>query len=237
MEKVVMMKEPTTAMETSLVSCHTCHNLCRAVEVSEGDELQCPRCKSTMHSRVPKSLSYTWALLITGIILYIPANLWPVMIFEQFGQMDRQTIISGVAALYKHGMWPLALIVFVASICVPMAKIFALIYMLSSVHLKSSWRPRHRTMMYRATTFIGRWSMVDIFVLTVLIALVRLGQFSTITPGKGAVAFAAVVILTMLAAHTFDPRLIWDNAVRDNKKKREPKHTIQERTDGQPNPP
>ena len=208
-----------TARENSLMGCHFCGVLCPEV-VGPGDLVQiCPRCGAALHIRKPRSLSYTWALLLTAIVLYVPANLWPVMLIEQFGRTGSQTIISGVAALYNEGMWPLALIVFTASICVPMFKIFVLLLLLTSVHLKWSWRTRHRTVLYRVISFIGRWSMVDIFVLSVLVVLVRLGQFTTITAGRGAVAFAAVVVLTMLATHSFDPRLLWDNEGRGRKGK------------------
>jgi paraquat-inducible protein A len=209
-----MKTEPLTAREASLTACHICRNLCGTPEVPAGYEQVCPRCGAALHTRKPRSLSHTWALLLTAIILYIPANIWPVMIIEQFGRTGTQTIISGVAALYNGGMWPLALIVFTASICVPMLKVFVLLLLLTSVHLNWDWRTRHRTVMYRMITSIGRWSMVDVFVVSILVVLVRLGKFTTITAGRGAVAFAAVVVLTMLATHSFDPRILWDRADR-----------------------
>jgi len=209
-----------TAREEALMGCPICRALSPRVELPRGMEQICPRCGTVLHLRKPHSLAHTWALLLTAILLYVPANIWPVMLIEQFGRTSSQTIISGVAALYNEGMWPLALIVFTASICVPMLKIFVLLLLLASVHGNWSWRTRHRTVMYRAISFIGRWSMVDVFVLSVLVVLVRLGQFTTITAGRGAVAFAAVVVLTMLATHSFDPRLLWDHEGRGGRRDR-----------------
>jgi paraquat-inducible protein A len=128
-----------------------------------------------------------------------------------FGQTQSDTILSGVVYLLLNDMWPLALIVFIASILVPVLKIVILAYLLISVQMRSVWRPLDRARLYRFTEFVGRWSMVDVFVVTVLVALIHLGQLASVTAGAGAIYFAAVVILTMLAAMTFDPRLIWDN--------------------------
>lgn len=148
-------------------------------------------------------------------MLYLPANLYPVMSVTSFGQVRADTILSGAEFLLAHGMWPLALIVFVASILVPVVKILILVYLLLSVQLRSVARPIDRTRLYRFTEFVGRWSMVDVFVVSVLVALVHLGQVAEVEAGAGAVFFAAVVVLTMLAAKTFDPRLIWDNVDND----------------------
>jgi paraquat-inducible protein A len=127
-----------------------------------------------------------------------------------FGKGSPDTIMSGVMALLEHGMWPLALLVFFASIMVPMAKVIGMIYLLLSVQRKSRWRPKDRTVLYRVTEVIGRWSMIDIFMISILVALVKLQAIATIEPGPGAISFAAVVIITMIAANSFDPRLIWD---------------------------
>jgi len=148
-------------------------------------------------------------------MLYVPANLFPVMQVTSLGQVRADTILSGAEFLLAHGMWPLALIVFVASILVPIAKILILGYLLLSVQLRSAARPIDRTRLYRFTEFVGRWSMVDVFVVSVLVALVHLGQVAEVEAGLGALFFAAVVVLTMLAARTFDPRLIWDNVDTD----------------------
>lgn len=200
-----------TAARSGLMSCHACHQLSRIPPmVNEGDAI-CPRCGAHLHLRKPNSISRTWALLIAAYILYIPANLLPVMTVISFGKGEADTILSGVKELIHAGMMPIALLVFFASITVPVLKLLALTYLLLSVQYKSQWRPRQRTKLYRMTEVVGRWSMIDIFMISILIALVKLDAVATIEPGPGAISFAAVVILTMFAAMSFDPRLIWDN--------------------------
>jgi paraquat-inducible protein A len=171
----------------------------------------CPRCGSKVHLRKPDSIHVTWALLITAVIAYLPANLYPVMTVVSLGSSQSDTILSGVLYLFLHGDWPLALIVFVASVMVPLLKIVALVYLLSSVQRRSPMRRTQRARLYRLIELVGRWSMVDIFVVALLAALVQVGAIATIEPGVGAIAFTAVVILSMLAALSFDPRLIWDH--------------------------
>ncbi len=196
------------ARELGLASCHTCDLLVRL----QGNRRQhCPRCGAHVHSRRPHSLSTTWAMLVASLVLYLPANLLPVMTVIYFGQGQPDTIISGVIRLILHGNWPLALIVFVASVLIPLLKIMVLVYLLLSVHRHSVYRKQERTRLYRITELVGRWSMVDVFVVALLVALVQLGAIANIEAGLGASAFAGVVILTMLAAMNFDPRLIWDH--------------------------
>ncbi len=176
----------------------------------DGALLRCPRCTDVLHRRKPRSLQRTWALLIAAFALYVPANLYPIMSVTSLGQTQADTILSGVFFLLQHGMWPLAAVVFVASIFVPLLKLLVLLFLLLSVQLRSHWRPRDRTRLYRVTEAIGRWSMVDVYVVTILVALVRLGNLASIQAEAGAVFFCAVVIITMFAAMSFDPRLIWD---------------------------
>lgn len=164
-----------------------------------------------LHARLPGSLSKTWALLIAAMILYAPANLLPVMSTRYLGRSEDSTIMSGVVYFLQHGDWPLALVIFAASVLVPLLKMLALLYLLISVQRHSAIRMRERALLYRITEFIGRWSMVDVFVVGLLAALVQAGNLASIYPGAGATAFATVVILTMLAARAFDPRLIWDH--------------------------
>lgn len=199
-----------TAMARSLLACHSCGLVSRRPAV--GASLSCPRCGVALHARIPRSLSRTWALLVAAVMLYVPANLLPIMQVTSFGRARSDTILSGAEYLLQLGMWPLALIVFVASVLVPVTKIVILAYLLISLHRRSRSRPMDRLRLYRFTEFVGRWSMVDVFVVTILVALVNLGKIAEVEAGPGALFFAAVVILTMLAAHTFDPRLIWDNA-------------------------
>ncbi|PID45702.1 MAG: paraquat-inducible membrane protein A [Proteobacteria bacterium] len=204
-----------TARKAGLIACQFCHHLNRRPSELLDDEagekqVRCYVCGSLIHSRVPNSLSRTWALVIAAMILYIPANVFPIMTVVMWGDGHPDTIMSGVVTLLQAGMWPLALLVFLASIVIPIAKLLTLLGLLVSIQLRSHWRPRERTQLYRLTEFIGRWSMIDIFVIGILVALVQFGNAATVTPGIGALSFAAVVILTMVAAHTFDPRLIWD---------------------------
>jgi paraquat-inducible protein A len=201
------------AASAGLFSCHTCSLVSRQ---HTGRESHCPRCGSHLHFRKSNSVSRTWALAIAAAILYVPANLLPVMNTGSSFGTEADTIMSGVVVLWETGSWPLALLVFFASIMVPMAKLMALAFLLISVQRKSIWRPHERARLYRAVEFIGRWSMLDIFVVTVLVGLVQLKPLMVILPGPGAVAFAGVVVLTMFAAMTFDPRLIWDPLEKQN---------------------
>ncbi len=198
-----------SARQAGLVSCHTCHLLVKPAS-SPHSVQKCPRCHSSLHSRLPNSLARTWALVIAACILYIPANTLPVMSVVILGEGNTDTIFSGVLHLLEAGMWPLALIVFVASLVVPILKLLILVGLLLSIHFRSRWKLRDRARLYRLTELVGRWSMVDIFVIAILVALVQFGALADIEAGGGALSFAAVVILTMFAAHTFDPRLMWD---------------------------
>jgi len=198
-----------TALAASCARCHDCGLLCRLPGPGTHGA-RCARCGAELHLRKPGSLERTWALVIAAALCYVPANVFPVMMVTSFGQVASDTIFSGVVYFLTHGMWPLAVVVFVASIFVPVLKLASLTFLLISVQRRSSWRPVERTRLYRITEAIGRWSMVDIFAITILVALVRLGNLATIDAGPGAVFFGAVVVITMLAAESFDPRLIWD---------------------------
>ncbi|RIL03891.1 MAG: hypothetical protein DCC71_14820 [Proteobacteria bacterium] len=199
-----------TALGASCASCHDCGLLSRVDGRAHG--ARCPRCGAALHFRKPRSLERTWAFLIAAMVCYVPANLFPVMTVISLGKAQSDTILSGAIYLLMHGMWPLALIIFVASVFVPLMKIAILAFLLVSVQRRSAWRPAERTRLYRLTEAIGRWSMVDIYVVTILVALVRLGNLATIEAGLGAVFFGAVVVLTIFAAESFDPRLVWDTS-------------------------
>ncbi|MDK2957561.1 MAG: paraquat-inducible protein [Desulfovibrionales bacterium] len=201
-----------TSLASGMVGCHQCGLAMQAPET--GQYAYCPRCGSSVHGRKPNSLARSWAFLLTAVILYIPSNLYPVMVISQFGQPSKETIISGVVELAESGMWPLAALVFTASIFVPLLKIFSLTLLLASVKLRWTKAALQRSRLYRYVEFIGRWSMLDIFMISILGALVNLGPLITITAGFGAVCFAGVVVSTMLASETFDPRLIWDLSPR-----------------------
>ncbi len=191
-------------------SCHDCALVIALPELAAHPATRCPRCRAPVHRRKPDSLRRCWALVIAALILYIPANLYPVMRITSIGVAQEDTILSGAIYLLMHGMWPLALVVFIASVVVPLLKISALTFVLISVQLRSQWRPVDRTRIYRITEAVGRWSMVDIYVVTILVALVRMGALASVDARVGAVYFGSVVVLTMLAAESFDPRLIWD---------------------------
>ena len=201
------MMNPKSA---SLLGCHSCHLVCREYDLKSRETAVCPRCGAALHRRKPNSILRTWALLVAALILYFPANMLPIMTVISFGQAQTDTIVSGVTHLFAAGMWPIALLIFFASIIVPISKLVIIAYLLLSVQFKSQWRPLERTRLYRITETIGRWSMVDIYVIAILIALVKLEALATVEPGPGSVFFAAVVVITMFAARTFDPRLIWD---------------------------
>jgi paraquat-inducible protein A len=199
-----MKKKALTASRAGLVACTVCHLL------SPAGAAKCPRCGAALHSRKPHSISRSWALMIAAAIFYIPANLLPMTTVTSLGMVQSDTIMSGVVYFVQSGSWPIALVIFIASIFVPLLKLFILSYLLLSVQYKSHFRPKDRTRLYLITEAVGRWSMLDIFVVTILVALVNLGALATIQAGPAALYFAAVVVLTMLAAMSFDPRLIWD---------------------------
>jgi paraquat-inducible protein A len=203
----------------AFLACHACAQLVRTDALRYPGHAACPRCGAALHRRKPESLARTWALLIAATILYIPANLLPIMTVISLGSGEADTILSGVKALIAAGMWPVALLVFFASITVPVLKVVGLVYLLVSTQRGSTARRLDRTRLYRIIEAVGRWSMVDIFMIAILVGLVSLGELATIEPGAGAVAFAAVVILTMLASHAFDPKLIWDaGETRDDRR-------------------
>ena len=197
-----------TALQMGLIAC----NACGQVEPRDLSikRQRCSRCDSVLHRRHPDSLRRTWALLVAAALLYIPANLLPVMHTESLLDTQDNTIISGVVYFWTSGDWPLAVVVFVASIIVPMLKISALVLLLVTAQRHSRWYPRERTTLYRFLERIGRWSMLDVFVVTLTVALVRFQSFAEVTAGLGVIAFGSVVILTLLASMQFDPRLAWD---------------------------
>ena len=214
-ERIAPQRRPgqeASVPETKLVACHGCGQL----EPDPLPHARCPRCHAALHPRKADSLQRTWALVIAAAVLYVPANLYPVMTVHSLGQGEPDTILSGVVTLFRIGMWPIALLVFFASVTVPVLKLIGLTYLLVTVQRGSAGRLKDRTRIYRIIESVGRWSMVDIFMIAILTGLVNLGQLASIDPGFGAVCFAGVVILTMLASLSFDPRLMWDRASEKN---------------------
>ena len=197
-----------SAAEAGLISCKTCHLLSRPAD--RANPGYCPRCGAALAWRRHNSIQYTWALVIAAAICYIPANALPVLTTTALGSTESDTIIGGVIYLYASGSWPLALIVLIASVMIPLGKLVALAYLLIQVQRGAVSNRRDSTRMYRMIEFIGRWSMLDVFVDAFVVALVQLQPLMSVEPGAGVVFFMAVVVITMLAAQTFDPRLLWD---------------------------
>jgi paraquat-inducible protein A len=208
-----------TARSAGLYACPSCGLLSRRPDEAHEEgahaeavraEVDCPRCGTALHSRKQASIARTWAYIISAFILYIPANVFPITDTRTLFDDQTDTIFSGVIFLWNAGSWPLALLVFFASITVPLAKLIVLTGLVISVQRGTLRKPRQRTMLYRIVEFIGRWSMLDIFAVSILTALVQLKSLAEVTAGPGVLAFGAVCVLTILASHAFDPRLIWD---------------------------
>ena len=198
-----------TAMELELIPCHACGMVSRPAP--SAGVARCLRCNARLHLRIPNSASRCWAFLIAGYILYLPANLLPIMYTGTLSGIRRDTILSGIFYLWESGSWGIAVIVFIASIMVPLLKLGSLTFLLISVRGRSPWPQRERTMLYRLLKLVGRWSMLDIFVAAILTKLVQFRFLATVEVGPAALPFGAVVVLTMIAVMQFDPRLIWDS--------------------------
>jgi len=199
-----------TAAQAGVVACGSCGLLSRSAEGAPSG--RCPRCGAGLASRFQHSIQRTWALAIAAAVCYVPANILPIVTTQTLASSRSDTILSGVVVLYTSGSWPLALIVLDASVMIPLGKLVTLAYLLISVRRGSAQGSRDRTRLYRMVELIGRWSMLDVFVVTFVVALIQLRPLMSSQPGPGLPFFAAVVILTMLAATSFDPRLIWDAA-------------------------
>jgi paraquat-inducible protein A len=206
-----------TALEQGLQSCPVCGLLSRPAPGTKAD--RCPRCDEVLVYRKPASLERTLAYLIAAILCYIPANLLPVLTTDTASGSESDTILQGVVLLWSPTGWPLSLIVLVASIMIPSAKITALLHLVFMVRRGSIHNRSQRARLYRLVVIIGRWSMVDVFVDTFTVALIQLQPLMSVEPGPGLLFFAAVVVLTMLAADSFDPRLIWDSATSPSSRK------------------
>jgi paraquat-inducible protein A len=197
-----------TAMGQGLVACETCGLVSRPAPGEE--EGRCPRCGHEVRFRKSQAIQRTWAFVIAAAICYVPANLLPVLETSTAAGTESDTIMEGVVLLWSPTGWPLSLIVLVASVMIPIGKLVALTFLLVTVQRGSVRSNGQRVRLYRTVELIGRWSMVDVFVDTFTAALVQLPPLMAVHPGPGLPFFAAVVVLTMLAAESFDPRLIWD---------------------------
>lgn len=199
-----------TAAEAGLAACHCCGLLSR--RPPPGVKARCPRCRAPLTVRKAESLARTWAFLIAAVILYFPANLLPVMQTSSMFGSSQDTIMSGVVYFWRSGSEGLAALIFFVSVVIPLAKIATLSVLAVSVQCRRQGNFRRRAVLFRVVEFVGRWSMLDVFVVALMVGLVRFGQFAVIEAGPGAAAFGAVVVLTILAARSFDPRLMWDHA-------------------------
>ncbi len=207
------------ATELGLIACHVCGLVCSDAATAQpgpGQALVCPRCGSGLHRRKPASYTRTWALLIAAFLMYVPANLVPIMRTASLNDIDDNTILSGVVELWIKGSPDLAVIVFVASIVVPMLKFLVLGTLLVSSQRGSDWARPQRAKLFRLVELIGYWSMLDVFVVSLLTALVHFSVLSRVEPLPGVIFFGLTVVLTMLASMNFDPRLIWDGRDTDD---------------------
>ncbi|QDE38709.1 paraquat-inducible membrane protein A [Luteibacter pinisoli] len=201
------MSELPRAQDLGIMGCHVCRLV---TTYSENPHAHCPRCHNPLHPRKQGSIARAWALLVAAAIFYIPANVFPIMRTQSLFSKDDNTILSGVFELWRNGSPDLAIIVFTASIVVPVLKFLIMGYLLVSVQRASGYGPRQRAKLYRFVELVGYWSMLDVFVVAILSALVHFKVLSRVEPLPGVIYFGIVVVLTMLAAMSFDPRLIWD---------------------------
>lgn len=209
-----MSRAYPSASHLGLTGCDCC-GLVLATDAVRGTP-RCPRCASPLHRRKPQSIQRTWAFVISAALLYVPANLLPVMSTNNVFGHDEHTLVGGIIDLWTSGSWELATIVFVASIAVPLLKIAALVVLASTAQRGSRWRQRERAGLYRLVETVGHWSMLDVFVVVLLVGMVHFGVLASVEPEAGLLAFGAVVVATMLASASFDPRLIWPESLDEH---------------------
>lgn len=203
------MTMPLSAGQLNLVLCHACGQACPVAHV------RCDRCGGVLHRRKPNSLARAWAFLVASLICYVPANLLPVMYTDILGSGSENTILGGILEFWNSGGWDLALLIFIASVVVPCTKFLVLGTLLVSCQRRSRWAPIERGKMFRMIEVVGYWSMLDVLVVALVVALVQFQSLSSIDPRGGILFFGLVVLLTMIAAISFDPRIIWDSEVED----------------------
>jgi paraquat-inducible protein A len=195
-----------------LLACRTCGLTQRVAQTAENEVAVCGRCGSLLSTSGLQSLTRTLAFSLAALICYLPANLYPILHMQWYGMYSENTVWQGVVKLFQDGQWLVATIVFLASILVPLLKLIGLFYLSGAAKLKSPQRRRERTWIYKTIVVMGPWAMLDVFLLATLVALVKLGQFATVLPGPGLLAFTAVVVFSLLASSSFDPRLIWEDS-------------------------
>jgi paraquat-inducible protein A len=198
------------ACELGLMSCHICGMVSECSD--DAAKASCPRCGSVVHRRKPESIARGWAFLVAGLIFYVLANVFPAMRSEAIGSLgDESTIVQGITQLWQSGDRAIATLIFLASVAMPCAKFLAIVFLLTTSQRKLRWAPRERTHLYRIIEMIGYWSMLDVLVVAMLTSLMQFGELANVQPGTGIFYFGMTVVLTMLSAMSFDPRLIWDN--------------------------
>lgn len=208
---------PDIDPSTQMLGCEYCGTVSVAPAPSnDARRLRCPACGNTLHARKPRSVERTWAYLAAAAVLYVPANAMPIMATTNIFRREEHTIAGGIAELWADKAYGLALIVFVASIAVPLLKIGALALLAWTVRHTPNWRRLERAKLYRLVEAVGHWSMLDVYVVVLLAGMIRFGKLASVEPQPGLLAFAAVVVLTMLAAKSFDPRLIWEQHAPSN---------------------
>lgn len=196
----------------TLITCKTCGLVQRNEELESGTAVECCRCGSVIGMRKVNSLRRTTAFALAALILYVPANIYPILRMEYYGAYTESTVWDGCARLFQDGQWLVAVIVFVASILIPLCKLLGLFFLVVTVKVKSRRWQRERVWTYKIIEVVGPWAMLDVFLLSVLVGLVKLKQIATVLPGPGLLAFTAVVVLTILASASFDPKSIWNDA-------------------------
>ena len=198
-------------METR-IACATCGLLQRVEELRPGTAAECCRCGAILDERKADSLGRTAALSLAALIFYVPANIYPILRMEYYGAYSESTVWDGCVGLFRNGQWVVAVIVFLASLLIPLFKLLGLFFLVVTTRLGSARARRERTRIHRFISVIGPWAMLDVFLLAVLVSLVKLEQIATVLPGPGLLAFTAVVVLTILASASFDPKLIWNGS-------------------------
>jgi len=195
-----------------MIACPTCGLQQRVEDLPPNAVAECARCGAVVLRRHANSLSLTAAFSFAALIFYVPANIYPILNMDFYGAYSESTVWDGCVKLFQSGQWPVAMVVFFASILAPLLKLLGLFMLVFTIKFKTArWR-RERTWIHRIVSVIGPWAMLDVFLVAILVALVKLGQLATVMPGTGLVAFAAVVVFTTLASASFDPRLIWEEA-------------------------
>jgi paraquat-inducible protein A len=194
-----------------LIACETCGLVQQVDPLPPGTAAECVRCGSFLGAAGPGRLEVTAALTLAALVMYVPANIYPILSMHLYGMYSENTVWDGVISLAEHEQWFVAIVVFMASIVIPLLKLFGLFFLVVTARVSRARRLRNRTRLYKFIDAIGPWAMLDVFLLAVLVALVKLGDLATVLPGPGLTAFTAMVVFTMLASASFDPKLIWSS--------------------------